>query len=303
MSFGMVFGPADVSVDLAGFEMLATHDEYISQAYTEVSESIGLPIDVLFGRNIEHFSMTRVKLVSVSLLAVMVGAAQRLESIREDSPVWVGGVSIGELAAATYSGALSLGQAAQLVVEQPDANPANSEGVAFVFIPNPHSDYTLPQISNVWLSVDYGRIAGGTGRMVMLSGTRDGLSRFADECRWATEILPPEMCSSAYHTPLRNEVLRFTEAFLETHSVADPRFPVLTCLDEIQVCSSALDVSRALCESEVTPLKVPLLVETSSHVPADEIHCIGPYLRSMQLPFSSKTYYHDELNNYNLDLI
>ena len=300
MSFGMVFGPADVSVDLASFEMLATHDEFISQAYTEVSESIELPIGVLFGRNIEHFSMTRVKLVSVSLLAVMVGAAQRLESLREDSPLWVGGVSIGELAAATYSGALSLGQAAQLVVEQPDVNPTSREGVAFVFIPGSHCDDTLPQIPNVWLSVDYGRIAGDTGRMIMLSGTRDGLSRFAKDCPWATEILSTEMCSSAYHTPLRKEVLHFTESFLKTHPVADPRFPVLTCLEEIQVCASALDVSRALCESEVTPLKVPLLVEASSHVPADEIHCIGPYLRSIQLPFGSRTYYHDELNNYNL---
>ena len=230
----------------------------------------------------------------------MVGTAKRLESLREDTPVWVGGVSVGELAAATYSGALSLGEAAQLVAEQPDVNPANPEGVAFVFIPNPHSDDTLPQIPNAWLSVDYGQIAGGAGRMIMLSGTRDSLSRFAEECPWETEILPAEMCSSAYHTPLRKNVLHFTEAFLDAHSVSDPRFSVLTCLEEIRVCSSALDVSRALCASEVTPLKVPLLVETSSQIPADEIHCIGPYLRSMQLPFGSRSYYRDELNNYDL---
>ena len=300
MSFGIVFGPADVSVDLATFEKIANHDEFISQTYTEVSESIDLPIGVLFGTNIDYYAMSRVKLVSVSLLAVMVGTAKRLESLREDTPVWVGGVSIGELAAATYSGALSLGQAAQLVAEQPDVNLANPEGVAFVFIPNPHSDDMLPQIPNVWLSVDYGQIAGGAGRMIMLSGTRDGLSLFAEECPWETEILPPEMCSSAYHTPLRKNVLHFTKAFLSAHSVSDPRFSVLTCLEKIQVCSSALDVSRALCASEVTPLKVPLLVEASSHVPADEIHCVGPYLRSMQLPFGSRTCYHDELNNYNL---
>ena len=68
MSFGIVFGPADVSVDLATFEKLASRDKFISQTYTEVSESIDLPIGVLFGRNIDHYSMTRVKLVSVSLL-------------------------------------------------------------------------------------------------------------------------------------------------------------------------------------------------------------------------------------------
>jgi [acyl-carrier-protein] S-malonyltransferase len=170
--------------------------------------------------------------------------------------------------------------------------------VAFVFLPSPHKVDSLTPVENVWVGVDYGEVAGGSGTMIMMSGTRVGLAQFAASCQWGTDVLAPELCNSAYHTPLRLHARASVDAFLDGEPLTEPRVPVLSCLPGLGVCRSAASLSASLSRSEVERLSVPTLVTAANDSPVTDIVCIGPYLRSMGLPFTMKVGFLDSESLY-----
>jgi [acyl-carrier-protein] S-malonyltransferase len=241
-------------------------------------------------------TLSSLQMASLGLLAGMLGIADYIVSNR-GVPESVGGISLGELVALCFSSAISLKDATSIILCEKDLPldcSAEPEGVGFVFIPRESDSNTFEHLGGIYVAVDYGEIQGGTGNLLMLSGLRENLEKSSETSPWEIDILPEELCDTAYHSELRNPASRKVAELLESIKLSNCDYPVNTCFKDLRRLRTPEDVKQALIKNVVEPLFVSQLIEQQKNDDLAEMVCIGPFLRSLDLNLGLPAEYFDE---------
>jgi len=294
-SYALVFGPADVSNMMQDMQLLYSCDKNVKRRFTQVARLANVTSDMLLQKEPMTANYSRVQIVSMGLLAGMLGIADSLIETRGE-PCCAGGVSLGELVALCLSGAISLEDAVAIIQLRPDQAAAGGgeETVGFVMVADGEDWEFYHQPPKMFISVDYGLIHNGFGKLLMISGLRDALENEGQHGPGNMEVLPPELCQSAYHTPLRDWIRKQVEDYLGRARINAPRVPVVTCVQGQGVVRDAEAVKSITLKSETEALHVPNLIRQIGELQASEVVCVGPFLRSLNLSFSAPSSYRDE---------
>lgn len=295
--FAMVFGPADVSHQMRDMRVLHERDHRVRKRFDAVSEAAGLPVPVLLRQQEPPDGLSTVQVVCLGLLAGMLGVADGLVAER-GQPACAGGVSVGELVALCLSGALSIDDAVAITrirVDAPrSAAPDDAEAVGFVLVADGEDWAFYERHPGMHVAVDYGLIQGGFGKLLMVSGLRRVLEGAGQNGPGTLEVLPPEMCRSAYHCELRRRIRDEVAHYLASRPVGTPRFPVLTCLDDTAPATDPAAARQITIRSETERLRVPNMINQMPDLGVTEALLVGPFLRSLGLDFGFPTACYDE---------
>lgn len=295
--YAMVFGPADVSHQMRDMRVLHERDPRVRERFDAVSRAAGLPVPVLLRQQRIPEGMSTVQVVCLGLLAGMLGVADGLEAER-GRPACAGGVSVGELVALCLSGALSIDDAVAITrirVDAPrSAAPDDAEAVGFVLVAVGEDWTFYERQPGMHVAVDYGLIQSGFGKLIMVSGLRRVLEGAGQDGPGTLEVLPAEMCRSAYHCDLRGWIRDAVAHHLATRPVGTPRFPVLTCLDDAVPATDPDAARQITVRSETERLRVPNMIEQMSALGVTEALLVGPFLRSLGLDFGVPVTCYDE---------
>ncbi|CCO47565.1 putative malonyl CoA-acyl carrier protein transacylase [Vibrio nigripulchritudo SOn1] len=293
--YSIVFGPADVSHNMEDMQVLVKRHLCVAKRFNEVAEYSGISVNALLKKEETPSSVSNFQLSSLGLMAGMLGIADYIKSTH-GAPESVGGVSLGELVALCFSSAISLKDTISIILngeEKPHDRRNEPEGVGFVFIPN-EVEHFASDIERINVAVDYGQIQGGIGRLVMLSGLRKDLEKAAQESLLDIDVLPEELCNTAYHSPLRGAASLKISSLLEGMELNRCDYPVNTCFKDLKRLSEAEDVKSAITKNDIETLYLDELLEQQKQDKLDNVVCIGPFLRSLELNFFLPTEYFDQ---------
>lgn len=293
--YSIIFGPADVSHTMKDMCALYEDNAHIKKRFQHFSECSEIPVDVLLKKQSAPETLTTVQLTSVGLLAGMLGIADTLCDLK-GKPACVGGISLGELTAMCFSSALSVETAVSLIMLENKCEPITIEEqcIGFVFVPDGLDHLYYQKHKGMYIAVDYGQIHGGAGRLLMVSGLRSVLENQGQQGNGDLEVLPPDLCNTAYHSELRKPVSNAIAEYLSDHPLKDARVPILSCFDDLRVLLSDQDIKTALVRSECETLYVPKLLEQQHIMGVEETCCVGPFLRSLNMEFGMPCSFYDE---------
>ncbi|MBL4829497.1 MAG: hypothetical protein JKY55_06385 [Aliivibrio sp.] len=294
--YSMLFGPADVTHTMEDMQALVNRNSFVALRFKEVSDYSGVPVSELLKEKGSRQSLPSLQMVSLGLLAGMLGIADYIASIR-GAPESVGGISLGELVALCFSSAISVKDATSIILCEEKkilGGSAEPEGVGFVFLPSESDSKIFIESSSIYVAVDYGKIQSGAGNLLMLSGLRKNLEKEAEISPWEIDILPVELCDNAYHSELRSPVSWKIAELLKSMTINNCDYPVNTCFKDLRRLRTPKDVKEALIKNVVEPLFVSQLIEQQKTDDSAQMVCIGPFLRSLDLNFDLPAEYFDE---------
>jgi [acyl-carrier-protein] S-malonyltransferase len=295
-AYALVFGSADVSHDMADMVVLYDQDEHVHQRFDHVARVAEVTVGELL-RKEPPTRASHMQLISLGLAAGMLGLADQVVAER-GHPVCAGGISVGELVALTACGALSVEEMVsiiQLRVDRPQSSLLeHAEAVGFVLgAAGMDTDY-YRRHPDLYVSIDFGPIQSGAGRLLMLSGLRTALETFGTRGPGILEVVPSSLCQAGYHCVLRTPVRDAISTYLDQRGLSTPAWPVVSCLDASDPVVCVNDVKSVVVRAETEPLGLSnLLSGIRAHV-AEEVVAIGPFLRSLTLDFGVPTTYLDK---------
>ncbi|CAM3815258.1 hypothetical protein [Serratia silvae] len=284
MPYAMIFGPADVSHMMKDMQRLYDIHPQVRTRFAQVASSAGMDVDVILRKTPLLDGVSCMQVVSLGLLAGMLGIADDIIEQR-GTPSCVGGISLGEVAALCVAGSLTLDDATELIRLRVDIPEAEEETVGFVMLMEESDRAFYHQPPAMRIAVDYGLIHQGIGSLLMVAGLRRMLEGRGQEGSGVLEVLPPALCNSAYHTPYRRRIAGQIEEYLHGCTLPAPVYPVMTCLSGLGVVNDSQGIKEMCLRGETETLSVPMMIQQMKHFDVAEVICIGPFLRSLNMDF------------------
>ena len=303
--YALVFGPADVSYDMADMNVLYKTNSCVRSRFEHVSQLTNLSVEVLLQQTSPSENLSRMELVSLGLAAGLLGIADHLSN-KYGAAVCAGGVSIGELIALAAANAIDLNTMVEIISLRKDfSDPSTNsgrEGVGFLVLPRNANWSYYQNHDRLSVAVDYGEIQGGVSRLLMISGLHKDLQHAASDGPGTLDILPDTLCQAAYHSRYRSWIRDLIDNRISSDRFNNPDFPVISCLDSTDMVTSADNARNITLRSETECLRVGNLVDRINTTKAEQIFALGPFLRSLRIDFGLPVDFYDKewvKNEYN----
>ncbi len=288
----ILFGPTDASANFRKYEPMLRSSTIARSTYREVAEAAGISADQLIDQPAPQIHPVVLRWVRQT--AAMLSMARIVEGESGRASVY-GGVSLGELAALCMSGAASTDFVLSFFHERHLPDVDRDEAIGFTFVPAPHDWRYYEQPAQMVISVDYGFVFGGAGRMIMVSGLRSALESARDEGPAELQMVDKSDAHQAYHSPFREAGRQRLELLMKRTSLDRLATPVVTAIPGMHTLSSSTEAARALVASETQQLNVPGLIEAlHEHYKPDRVYVISSFLRQLELEFHAPTEYVDD---------
>ncbi|MFI9031276.1 type I polyketide synthase, partial [Streptomyces sp. NPDC053560] len=204
------------------YERFPVFAEALDTVLTGLDAELGRSLrDIIWGQDAQL--VDRTGFTQPALFAIEV-ALYRLVASFGVTPDFVGGHSIGEIAAAHVAGVLSLPDACRLVVARAALMQSLPEGGAMIAV-QATEDEVLPHLTD---DVSIAAINGPAS--VVVSGTEDAAlaiaRHFADQGRRTSRL----RVSHAFHSPLMTPILDEFRAVVENCAFSAPAVPLVSNL-------------------------------------------------------------------------
>ncbi|WP_221349347.1 ACP S-malonyltransferase [Streptomyces beigongshangae] len=237
MSLGYLFG-GGVGTEPHGIELYEA-SPLVRRLYEEIAGWTGLTAEQILRGELPEGRERRQSAGTVreAALAVAVHDLLAEAGLRPDV---VGGLSLGAMTAGCLAGALDRRELFTMLAraaDAPDPPPgAVDEGMALAFVragdeqsPPPWQD--LP---DVHLAGDFGPVADGSQRIVMLAGHRTAIEHLAAGAEPGA-IVPLPGRTIAVHSPLRRPFRDFMAPWVAKIPFTAPRITLLSCLERAEL--------------------------------------------------------------------
>jgi len=267
MSLGYLFG-GGVGTEPHGLELYRAYP-VVRQWYAEVSAWTGLTVGQILEEDLPTAQERRqsVGTVREAALAVAVHDVLAQYDLR---PAVIGGLSLGAMAASCLAGAVGRRDLFEMLAyarNTPEPAPGEPEqGIAIAFAPATAGEgdggaadaglvgHPGRGVPGVHLAGDFGPTADGSQRLLMLAGRAEALARLAAEVPPGS-VVPLPGRTIAVHSPLRRPFREFMAPRIDAMAFADPRLPLLSCL-EPKVLTSADDVRDLFQRNSTDPISL-----------------------------------------------
>jgi [acyl-carrier-protein] S-malonyltransferase len=235
MTLGYLFGAAISDADPDHGKKLYEAFPAMRDVFTQVQEWTGIDSSHLllgdFGAENGHrkFALNGIRLAALAL------GINDILAESDVRPGAVGGISLGGLVSSCVAGAVSREDFFRFLVqetrtESPDLPPQGS-AIALVSPDEDLSDYYGESRPGVYLAGDLGVLARDSTRILMFSGTRQGLDGLLADFP-AGKVSLIEGQSLAVHSPLRQHAADFIAACIGQLPLSDPAIPVCSSLEQ-----------------------------------------------------------------------
>ncbi|MFF0416261.1 ACP S-malonyltransferase [Kitasatospora sp. NPDC004745] len=241
MALGYLFG-GGVGTEPHGLELYQAYPA-MRELYAEIAGWTGLTPGQLLDEELPKGREERQSAGTVreTALAVAVHDILAGHGLR---PAVLGGLSLGAMTAGSLAGAVDRRALFEMLAHtrhapEPSAGDPE-EGMALAFVPAgldtaPYGGDGRPGVHRAG---DFGPTADGAARILMLSGERSALDALAAEVPQGTLVPLPDR-TIAVHSPLRAPFRAFLAPYLDAMEFADPRLPLVSCLDRRTLTTGA----------------------------------------------------------------
>lgn len=261
MTLGYLFGAAISDPDPEHGTHLYDAFPAMRRTYDEVAEWTGLaPKQVLRGDFTPTNEHDRFGLNGIRLAALALGIHDVLAD-SDINPAVVGGISLGGLISSCVAGAVERRDLFGLLRHEsttppPQPTPApQGSAIAMVPIDEDPTWYYGDSRENVHLGGDFGVLADGSMRLLMLSGTRAALDRLvAESAPGLVSVIAGQ--PFAVHSPLRQYASDYMAERVNALPFADPKLPLCSFLDQ-RTLTDADDVRDMFLRNKTHTMSLP----------------------------------------------
>jgi acyl transferase domain-containing protein len=295
--YAILFAPAVLSHNMKDYKLLYLYNNFVKKRFEETSLLTGIPVKVLLKEeeNTTHYSYFQV--VKFALFTGMYGIAEHIVSLEKKLPAVSGGISLGDLNAVALSQAISFKDAINILKLRTEAED-DKEAVALTYV-NKDDDFKYyDNFENMNIAVNFGLVDANSRRMLMISGKRQVLETVGRKGPAEINIIPPTMCRAALHSKFRSYVAEATKTYLEQTMVNNPEIPIASALKNTKIITKKEKIIENIVSGEINTLYLEKLIKQIESMNIDNIFCVGPFLRDLNISFKSNinVEYFDEKN-------
>ncbi|WP_129535534.1 hypothetical protein [Chryseobacterium sp. 3008163] len=284
--YAILFAPAVLSHDMKDYKLLYSYNDFVRKRIGEVSLLTGIPVKILLKDQENNTDFSHFQIIKFCLFAGMLGIAEHICSLEKASPVISGGISLGDLNAVCLSQAIGFEDSINILKLREEAE-GDTEAVALTYVDIDEDYEYFTRFEDMGIAVNFGTIDSGKRRMLMLSGHRRVLETIGKQGPADINIMPKEMCRAALHSGFRNHVADETNDYLQNITVNDPMFPIASAVRNIDIITKKQTIIENIVIGETTTLQLDQLIGQIESMNVDEIYCVGPFLRDLNINFKS----------------
>lgn len=292
MALASIFGTNLFRYDPAGVIEFYDACPEVRESFAQASEWTGYSVESLLRQNVPvGADQDSLRAVAIAVAAGQLGIQDMLveQGLRPDV---VGGVSLGGLVSSCIAGAIGRRQLLEYLARRGESwldavEDERPQGVAAVYLPAAADaePFYRPALDGVFLAGDFGFDASGKFRVLLLTGYRDALARFAAGQPDGIVNIAEDV-QMAVHSPLLEQGRVLTEANIKRYNFADPEITLCSSLER-KTLTTADEVRQMFLDNVVKPVSVPQLTAgmKDSGTKLGLVLGNSPIMNALQYPF------------------